>query len=227
MNKNLRADIKQLTAENRRSLRHMARYLDSYALNDVAYEELISDLVGMALECQERRVPFLREVGMDEAAFCRELVQNCPRETRLERVLALCRWFVSWVAMVLPLFMLLKCLFRWMPGRFDGLTYVTPFPFFAKYCILAALVSCGFLFLKRNTYRSWPYIGALYLSVFLAVFVVVSEAAAHISQAVQLRLSLILWLMVFGGLWMLLYVARRCVALTVAYRRQKQRTNTP
>ncbi|MBO5796930.1 MAG: hypothetical protein J6R77_01105, partial [Clostridia bacterium] len=184
-NREFHAAMLQLSPENRRVLRRMARYLDSYALNEVAYEELMSDLTGMALECQQRQQPFSEAVGMDEVAFCHELVANCPRETFLERLLGACRWVILWVAFVLPVMMLLEVIFTWMPGSCEGLLYHTPLSFLLKYCTTAVLVSCGLFFLKRMSYYSKTFISTIYLVVFLVAFITVSEVCTYLLGGMQ------------------------------------------
>lgn len=221
-NREWRTAMLQLSLENRRTLRRMARYLDSYALNEVAYEELMSDLAGMALECQERQQPFCEAVGMDEVAFCHELVANCPRETRAERILGGCSWIVLWIGLVLPVMMLLEVIFTWMPGSCEGLLYHTPLSFLLKYCTTAALAACGLFFLKRMSYYSKSLIGTVYLIVFLVVFITVSEVCTYLLGAMQVSISLVVWAVVFGILLLLCYVAKRCTAMTVAYQQKKR-----
>lgn len=215
----------QLSPENRRTLRRMARYLDSYSLNEVAFEELMSDLVGMALECQERQQPFCEAVGMDEVAFCHELVANCPRETRAERILGACSWVILWIGMVLPVMMLLEVIFTWMPGSCEGVLYHTPLSFLLKYCTTAALLASGLFFLKRMSYYSKSLISTVYLVVFLVVFITVSEVSTRFLGAIQVSISLLVWVIVFGILLLLCYVGKRCVAMTVAYQQKKRQLN--
>lgn len=222
MSNGIRAYHHQLTAENRRSLRRMEQYLDSYSLNEVAYEELLSDLAGMALECQERGESFANAVGMDEVTFCRELVVNCPRETFGERVLGLLRRLIAWLGAVLPVMVLLECIFPWMPGRCDGLLYTVPASFLCKYCTAILLIVAGLYFAKRNIFRSKYQIGMVFGAVFLAVFITVSEVCAYAIGEVEWQISLGLWIAVFAVLLLLCIVAKRCLALTLAYQ-QKQR----
>lgn len=212
----------QLTPDNRRTLRRMARYLDSYSLNEVAYEELMSDLVGMALECEERQQPFSEAVGMDEVVFCHELVANCPRETWAERSLGACRWVVAWIGAVLPVMMLLELVFSWMPGSCEGLLYLTSISFLCKYCAAAALIAGGLYSLKRMIYYSKSLIGIFYLVAFLLVFITISEVCTYLLGSLQVTISLVVWLIVFAVLLLLCHVGKRCVAMTVAYQQKKR-----
>ncbi len=222
MSDKFRVAISQLTPENRRTLRRMARYIDSYSLNEVAYEELMSDLVGMAQECQARQQPFSEAVGMDEVVFCHELVANCPRESRAERVLGMVRWLIMWLAAVLPVMMLLEWIFSWMPGECEGLLYHVPISFLSKYGVSVLLIAGELFFLKRNAYRSKPFVGALYLTIFLVAFITVSEVFTYFGRTAEVEISLLLWLVVFAVLWLLCTVAKRCIAVTVAYQQKKR-----
>ena len=212
----------ELSADNRRVLRRIERFLDSYSLNEVTQEEVITDLTGMALECQQRGQAFSEAVGMDEAAFCHELVANCPRETRTERVLAALRWMTAWVGCILPVMALLECMFPWMSGEFAEGLYCVPLPFFCKYLAAVIPVAVGMYVFKRLTYHSRSLVWSLFSAVFLFVFITVSEMSARFMSSVTLPLSLWLWLWLFGGAVALFHIAKRCVALTVAYRQKKK-----
>lgn len=213
-----------LSADNRRALRRIERFLDSYSLNEVTQEEVLTDLTGMALECQQRGQSFVDAVGMDEATFCHELVVNCPRETRTERVLAVLRWMTAWVGCILPVMFLLEWVFPWMSGSIaDGLYYV-PLPFLCKYLAAVIPVAAGMYVFKRLTYCSRSLVWTLFAVAFLLVFITVSEVSARFMSAVILPLSLWLWLWLFGGAFAFFHIAKRCVALTVAYRQKKNKS---
>lgn len=218
----LRAVLSQLTAENRRALRRMTRYFDSYSLNEVAQEELLVDLAGMALECQQRGQAFSEAIGMDEVVFCHELVVNCPRETWAERTLGALRWMVAWIGCILPVMYFLEWVFPWMSGNIENGMYLVPMPFLCKYCAAVIPIAAGLYIFKRLTYFPRSMVWTLFAMVFLAVFITVSEVSVRLMQAITVPLSLLAWLLVFGGAFAFLHIAKRCVALTVAYRRRKQ-----
>ena len=218
----LKVTMASLTPENRRILRRMARYLDSYSLNQVAYEELMNDLAGMALECQERQQSFSEAVGMDEVAFCQELVANCPRETVGERLIGLLLWILAWGAAVVPAMAVLEWIFPWMSGEMNGAIYTVPVPYLSKYCVSALLIAVGIYFLKRNIYRSKYAVGVAYGAVFLLVFITVSEVTSRMVNGLTVDISLVVWLLVFAVLILLCYVAKRCVAMTVAYQQKRR-----
>lgn len=228
MKRKRNAVMAQLTPENRRILRRMARYIASYSLNEVAYEELMSDLAGMALECQTRHQSFTEAVGMDEAAFCHELVANCPRKTRAERVLSMLGFLVAWEAAILPAMYLLEFLFPWMPGACDGWYFLTPASFLYKYFVIIFTLAFGLYFFKRVTYRSKPLVGGLYLLCFLLVFITITEVSPYLAGGRELRVSMIIWAICSVGALLLCYAGRRCIAMTVAYQREKHhRDKTP
>ncbi|MBE6757835.1 MAG: hypothetical protein E7552_04720 [Ruminococcaceae bacterium] len=217
-----RATFSQLTAENRRVLRRMQRFLDSYSLNEVTQEEILTDLTGMALECQQRGQPFSEAVGMDEAVFCHELVVNCPRQTRTERVLGALRWMTAWIGCIMPVMFFLECVFPWFSGDVVEGIYYVPLPFLCRYCAAVIPVATGMYIFKRLTYCSRSLVWTLFVAVFLLVFITVSEVSVRLMNTVTVPLSLWLWLWLFGGMFAFFHVAKRCVALTVAYRQKKK-----
>lgn len=218
----LKVTMARLSPENRRILRRMARYLDSYSLNQVAYEELMNDLAGMALECQQRQQPFSEAVGMDEVAFCHELVASCPRETVGERLLGLLLWIVTWAAAVVPVMAVLEWIFPWMSGEMQGVVYTVPVPYLSKYCAAVLLIALGLYFLKRNIYRSKYAVGTVYGVIFLLVFITVSEVSSRMGSGTAVDISLVVWLLAFAILILLCYVAKRCVAMTMAYQQKRR-----
>lgn len=218
----LRAVLAQLSAENRRTLHRMMRYLDSYSLNEVKEEELLTDLAGMALESQQRGQAFSDAIGMDEVVFCHELVANCPRETWLERTLAAMRWMVAWIGCILPVMYLLEWVFPWMSGTIENGLYYVPLPFLCKYGAATIPIAAGIYLFKRLTYISRSMVWTWFTVIFLVVFITVSEMSARFMQAITLPFSLAVWLIGFGCVFALLHIAKRCVALTVAYRQKKQ-----
>ena len=218
----LHVAFSQLNAENRRTLRRMTRYLDSYSLNEVKQEELLTDLAGMALEYQQREQDFSEAVGMDEVAFCHALVANCPRETWMERMLGVLRWMVAWIGCVLPVMYVLEWVFPWMSGVIENGFYFVPLPFLCKYCAAVISVAAGIYLFKRLTYFPRSMVWTWFVVAFLTVFITVSEVAARFMQAITVPFSLVLWLIWFGSVFALLHIAKRCVALTVAYRQKKQ-----
>ncbi len=221
-----RAACAELSADNRRALQRIERFLDSYSINEVTQEEVLTDLTGMALECQQRGQPFSEAMGMDEAAFCHELVANCPRETRTERALAALRWMIAWVGCILPVMFLLECVFPWMSGEITNGLYYVPLPFLCKYLAAVIPVAAGIYVFKRLTYCSRSLVWTWFAVAFLSVFITVSEVSARFMSTVTLPLSLWLWLWLFGGAFAFFHIAKRCVALTVAYHQRKNDLNS-
>ena len=54
MDKELSASMKKLNKENRRVIMKMEQYMESRYINEIAGEDILADMVGMALEYQER-----------------------------------------------------------------------------------------------------------------------------------------------------------------------------
>ena len=65
MDKELSASMKKLNKENRRVIMKMEQYMESRYINEIAGEDILADMVGMALEYQERGEPFSEAIGGD------------------------------------------------------------------------------------------------------------------------------------------------------------------
>ena len=52
MDKELSASMKKLNKENRRVIMKMEQYMESRYINEIAGEDILADMVGMALEYQ-------------------------------------------------------------------------------------------------------------------------------------------------------------------------------
>ena len=78
--------LKRVSKPNRKIILKMQRNLSTYDLNEMEYEQTISDIIGMALEYEERGESFGEAIG-DCAMFCRELVTNLPFQSKGERIL--------------------------------------------------------------------------------------------------------------------------------------------
>ena len=87
MNKEYRALLCRLSKENRRTIVKMQHYLETCYINEVVYEDMMCDLAGMALECQERDERFEDSIGTDYKSFCRSLADNAKKQTFPERLL--------------------------------------------------------------------------------------------------------------------------------------------
>ena len=94
MNKERKNSARILTRENKRIIMKIEHYLESRYINQVAGKEIMSDIVGMAIECQERGDSFAEMIGSDHEAFCRELIRNSPRQHIHERILHVLHWFI-------------------------------------------------------------------------------------------------------------------------------------
>ena len=69
MSKELNLSMKKLDRENRRIILKIEQYMETRYINEIACEDILSDIVGMALECQERGEPFSEAIGGDYEAY--------------------------------------------------------------------------------------------------------------------------------------------------------------
>lgn len=124
MDKELAASIKKLNKDNRRIIMKMEQYMEARYINEIACEDILADMVGMALEYQERGEPFSEVIGNDCEAFCKELVVNSPRQSPLERVLNVFRWLILFSMLLMPGLYLLELYFpRFLRRRRRGDVY--------------------------------------------------------------------------------------------------------
>ena len=103
-----------LALENREVLNRMMRYLSSTKISVFALEDMRHDLIGMAMQAQQRGERFADALGMPERQFCDELAQNSPRRTLGE-------WVGNSLIAMLWLELLMVVLgiaTEWQPGRF-------------------------------------------------------------------------------------------------------------
>ncbi len=224
-NRELKTAASRLSAENRREIRRMAVYLQAHYLNEVAYEETMSDLVGMALECQQRGEPFSSAIGTDYREFCRALIQNIPRQTPIERVLDSVQYIWYALAAVVPILYLVKLAFGNMsPAVIDGLRLTAPVPFVLKYCTVAMTLVIGLVLMRLAAYRSRKLVVTVYLAAVVFVFVAMDLLSGTFVTGYGYKITILLpvWLLIFGGLLLLCKVGKRLAAMTVAYTNRKK-----
>lgn len=103
-----------LALENREVLNRMMRYLSSTKISVFALEDIRHDLIGMAMQAQQRGERFADALGMPERQFCDELAQNSPRRTLGEWV-GTSLITVLWLDLLVAV---LGAIVEWQPGMF-------------------------------------------------------------------------------------------------------------
>ncbi len=223
MKDDLKSSMAKLSGENRKIIRHMSRYLGSRHLNEVCFRELLSDIVGMALESQERGEKFSDTVGMDYEPFCRELAANTPRQSFPEQFLASLTWGLYSAGLVVPLLYIFTTLFpKFSPAVCSSMVFITPISYFVKYTVMALILVSGRFVVRRGTYKSQSFLLAAYLMVFMLSFIVMDNLPQQWFGKDVIHIHLVAWIVIFACLAAFSIVSKRLTALGIAYRKQKK-----
>lgn len=213
---------KHLSRENRRIVLKIEQYLETRYINDIAKEEILADIVGMALECQTRNESFAEAIGGDHEEFCRELIRNSPRQSIHERILHVLHWFLLCAMLLMPGLYLIELLFtKYSPAAVSGLLYTVRLSFILKYYLLMFVLVVGWFFVRMYTYKPTKYVFGSYFAVFMLFFLSTDAVLAFIVGDRPITLNVLVWILVSGLLLLLCDLTKRIVAVTVAYRRRK------
>ncbi len=222
MNKERKSTSRTLTKENRRIIMKIERYLETRYINEVAGEEILSDIVGMALECQERGDSFADMIGSDHEAFCRELIRNSPRQYFHERVLNVLHWFLLFAMLLLPgLYLIELVLPTYSPGFVDSLVYTVRFSYILKYYIIMFVLIIGWYFVRMYSYKPTKYVFGTYFAVFMLFFLFTDGLLAFIIKDHEISINILIWLVSLAVLLVMCYLVRRVIAMSIAYKRKK------
>ena len=69
MKRVLKKSLASVSPDDRKIIRRISAYLLSHYMNEVVYEETVSDLIGMAEECKARSEDFSLVIGPDIEGF--------------------------------------------------------------------------------------------------------------------------------------------------------------
>ncbi len=223
MDKELAASMKRLNRENRRVILKMEQYMEARYINEIACEDILADIVGMALEYQERGESFSDAIGGDAEAFCRELVRNSPRQSPIERILNFLRWLILFSMLLMPALYLIELLFpTFSPSKTEGLQFSTGMAFALKYHILVFVLVIGWFFVRMSTYKPMKYVMGTYIAVFMLFFLFTDGILSYIVKDKLLTVNILVWVLCFGGALLLCDVLKRLAAFTIAYKKQKK-----
>ncbi len=198
------------------------RYLEARYINEVAGEEILSDIVGMALECQERGDSFADMIGSDHEAFCRELIRNSPRQYYHERVLNVLHWLLLFAMLLLPgLYLIEIVLPTYSPGFVDTFVYTVRFSYILKYYIIMFVLIIGWYFVRMFSYKPTKYVFGTYFAVFMLFFLFTDGLLAFIIKDFEISVNILIWLISLAVLLVMCDLVRRVIAMSIAYKRKK------
>ena len=204
--------MKLLTKENRRIIGRMQRNLETYNLNELEYERTISDIIGMALEYQERGESFSSAIGMDCASFCRELIRNLPLQSRGERALEFCRWTLWCVGLYVPVVWLLSFFISYMPSASASVYLYATIAFLIKYLVVTLVLVFGLFYVKRNVYHSRSMVWSLYFVVLLLTYFAVDFTPLDEIPEVETKINIVIWALSFGAAITGVSLTKRAIA---------------
>ncbi len=222
MNKERKRSANTLTKENKRIIMKIEHYLETRYINEIAGEEILSDIVGMALECQERGDSFGEMIGDDHESFCRELIRNSPKQYIHERILSICHWFLLFAMLLLPgLYLIELILPQYSPGSVNALIYTVRSSYVIKYYIIMFVLVLGWFFVRMYTYKPTKYVFGTYFAVFMLFFLFTDGVLAFIIGERLIKINVLIWIISLGIMLLLCDLLRRVIAMTIAYRRKK------
>lgn len=221
--KEAKKSSRDLTKENKKIIMKIEHYLETRYINQIVSEEILSDMIGMALECQERGDSFSSMIGDDHQSFCRELVKNSPKKFIHERVLGILHWFLLFAMLLCPGLFLLELLFpSFFPGSASGLTYIVNTTYIVKYYILTLVLVLGWFFVRMNSYKPTKYLLGIWFIVFMLVFLFIDLALGRVIKDWTVNISLIVWVLTFGTALLICDLSLRITAMTIAYKRNNR-----
>ncbi len=223
MKKERNATSKTLYKENRKIILKIEHFLETRGINDIAGEEIISDIVGMALECQERGDSFSDMIGDDHEAFCKELIKNAPRQKLHEKILRIIQWFLLFAMLLMPSLYLIELVFpQYSPAEVEGLLYSGRLSFVMKHYLILTVLTFGTFFVRMYTYKPTKYVIGTYLAVVMTLFMFTDSVLDLIVGRRLFNVNVLLWVVCICALLIMCYLTRRIVAMSVAYKQRNK-----
>lgn len=221
MNKEYRALLQKLSKENRRTIIKMQHYLETCYINEVVFEDMMCDLSGMALECQERGEHFEDSIGMDYKTFCRSLAANAKKQTFPERFFDVLRWIVYFDGIIIPLLYILYSFLGFTKPSIDGLTLTAPAGQLLMYFSVSTFTVLGYFVAKRFTYYAQTVVISTYLAAVILVFLLTDLFGDLLFDERTVSVSIIVWGIIIFAVLILCFLARRLIATNIAYKAKK------
>jgi len=218
MKRVLKKSLASVSQDDRKIIRRISTYLLSHHMNEVVYEETVSDLIGMAEECRARGEDFSQAIGPDIEGFSRELIKNAPRMSWPERVLADLQWFLYCFGMLVPVMYIVNLIFTGT-GAGAQLTFTATILTFLKYCVVCTAVVTGIFIFRRRGFGAPKLTLGIYIAVFVILFTVTDSLERFVPTDIVIHLDVIIWVVTFGVLLLLCWLIRRLSAMTTAYMR--------
>ena len=193
MKRKLKPSITQLDKENRKIIKRLMHYMDSHNVSESAGLQITEDLIGMALECQKRGELFSSVIGEDHEAFCKELTENAPRRSFIERTFQPLRLVIISIGLLVPSIYAIAAVFPVSPANCENIhVLASPF-FFLKYF----LVTIAFLIMwfcnERGVYKSKRLIAFLFAGIMSSTYMICDLFENLFSNVPDMSINLLVW----------------------------------
>ncbi|MBE6538130.1 MAG: hypothetical protein E7671_01525 [Ruminococcaceae bacterium] len=225
MNKEYGSILKQLSKENRKTIKKMQHYLETCYINEVVFEDLMCDIAGMAMECQERGENFADSIGTDYKSFCLSLSENVKKQSFPERFFEVLKWMVYFVGIIIPFLYVMYAFFDATRPNLSGFVLNAPASEIFMYFSVSTLVVIGFFLAKRFTYCAQTLVIFIYFAAVTGAFVLTDFLGEAIFGNITLSVNLITWGVVILVLLLICQLARRLIATNIAYKAKERRKN--
>ena len=201
----------------------MEQYFESRYINEIACNDIMVDIAGMAIESQQRNQPFIEVIGGDFENFCKEMIENAPRQSWAERILSVMHWILLFSMVFVPGLFIIKMLIpKYAPGEINNISYEVPLAFLLKYFILMLIVVVGWFFVRMYTYKPMKYVMGSYVGIILGLFLASDFLLKYIIGDFLVYLNLIIWIIALALMLLMCDLSRKLVATTIAYKNSKK-----
>lgn len=208
----------KLTKENRKTIRKMRHYLETRYLNEIVFEGIMNDLVGMALESQQRGTTFADSIGMDYKKFCHELVENATKQTALERTCFVAQWLIAFVGLIVPLMYVFYLIFFPSTPELNRFLLIAPASQLFMYLSTATVLIIGWFVVKRLTYSSQFIVLGIYIALVILTFLLTDIVGTRFFGDFTLKIKILPWILGSALLIVFFYLIKRVSAFTAAYK---------
>ncbi|MBR4296332.1 MAG: hypothetical protein IKT56_05820 [Clostridia bacterium] len=221
MNKEYIALLGKLSKDNRKTIKKMQHYLETCYLNEVVFEDMMCDLAGMALECQERGESFDDSIGTNYKDFCRSLAKNAKKQTFPERFFDVLKWMLYFDGIIIPLLYVCYAIFGFTEPHIEGVTITAFAGQLLMYFSVSTFLIVGWFLVKRFTYYSPTLVLSIYMAAVILVFLLTDFIGDYFFASLTVSVNLIIWAIVIAAFLLICYLARRLIAISNVYSRKK------
>lgn len=215
LNKEYHSNFKLLSKENKRTVRRMQHYLETKYINEIVFENMMNDLLGMALESQARGESLQNTIGMDYKTFCQELADNAKKQTPAERVLYVSQWLILFGGIIVPLLYVFYAVFGFSKPSITGVYLTAPTKQLFMYLSVATTIIIGWFIVKRFTYSAQTIVFGLYLIAITGTFLLTDFLGTLLFDD-TIKINILIWIASFAAALAFVALLRRNIAIILA-----------